>query len=152
MAPFGFVIHIGIYCWCHSTDAERNTHGLPNDITAILNNTNVDVPGWSRDFATEVIYPALGPSPVNAISRILRKDKWLAGTSLLKVTVDLVALLVALCPFIVKDSRETEVLLMALAAVAQRHQCHEIVGNNNITEQLPLKRSQISMVILHVIP
>lgn len=99
----------------------------------------------------EVIYPALGPSPVKAISRILRNDKWLAGTSLLRITVDLVALLVALCPFIVKDSRDTEVLLVALATAAQRHQCHEIVENSDITEQLPLARSQISMLILHTI-
>ena len=153
--PFSFVVHVGIYCWYHSSDTERSTHGLPSYISPILRGTQMSMRDLAcrRNFAMEVIYPALGPSPVKAITRILRKDRWLAGAPLMTVTLDLV---MCLCPFIIQDSRDTEVLLTALALVARRHQCqpcYEMVEINDTTgpEHHLLELSRISVAIFDII-
>lgn len=82
-------------------------------------------PGWCRSFATEVIYPVMGPSPTKAISRLLKKDRGLTNAALLEITVDFLTVLIALCPFIAQDVQDAEELMMAMATAAQRLHCRD---------------------------
>ena len=151
VSPYGFVVHISIYCWYHSSDGDRKTYGLPCWMSRTLDRIPEGPDSeWSRSFATEVIYPVLGSSPTKAISRILKKDQGLTNAGLLGITLDFVVILISLCPFIVQGTQDAEVLLMALATAAQRLRCRGL-EDEDITEPTPQKHSRVSLDMLCVI-
>ena len=145
-----FVVHLGIYCWYRSSEKERRSYGLLCWISQILDPV-VYNPEWCRNFAEEAIYPTLGPSPTDAIGYILRTDRGLTRTRLLRITMEFLVQLVALCPFIIKDTRDAEVLLTALATVAQRHHCYRSENDDIVGPPQPEDIPRISMGMLAII-
>lgn len=152
--PFGFVVHVGIYCWYHSSDVERKNRCTAYFMTEIIRETMKQAPRRCRNFLAEVIYPALGPSPARAISRILTKDRSLTDTILLNITMGFVAQLMATCPYMVDNAQSAEILLMAMATITQRYLCqyHEPEEYEPYPpDELLKKRSQINLAIFHTI-
>ena len=69
---------------------------------------------------------------------------------LLIMTLELVAVFLALCPFIVQDTRDAEALLMAVATAAQRLRCHGSEVEDS-TAPVPGRDIQISITMLRII-
>lgn len=146
--PFTFVVHISIYCWYYSSDNDRKTFGLPCWLSPILDNMTESDPEWCRSFATEVIYPVMGPSPTKAISRLLKKDRGLTNAALLEITIDFLTVLIALCPFIAQDVQDAKELMMAMATAAQRlHCCDPGLDDDDLTASVALSSAERNLQI-----
>lgn len=145
-----FMAHIGFYCWYNATVAERKDYGLPAYIALMLGNSTR---AKCKAFARETIYPVLGPSPTDAISRILIEDKSLTGTLYLKITMDLVLHVIDLQPSILRDGQDAQTLFMALATVAQRYECQcSDTEDPTVPDDVHRDRcQQISLAIFRII-
>ncbi|KAI0085833.1 hypothetical protein BDY19DRAFT_395134 [Irpex rosettiformis] len=146
--PLTFVVHVGFYCWFHSTNAERKFHGMASYVGSILEKAE---PAKCKAFGRETVRSVLGPQPAGAIGRILRTDDGLTDTTLLKVTVDLVGMLICADASIVKNALDLKMMLRALAMTGQRHicRCHEDRGLS--PDILDKNRQYTSMTILKII-
>lgn len=152
--PFSFAVHVGIYCWYHSSEVERKNCYAPWSVSGILRETMKRTPHKCENFMEEVILPVLGPSPAKGISRILTKERWLTNTVMLRMMMEFLGMLLSICPSIVEDVQAAESLLMALATVTQGYLCqyHEMEEYGPHSQiGLARMRTQTSLAVFHTI-